>query len=254
MKRTFISLAAISALIASTDTSAWGQTSVAAEEASETAASAEDDGLWSFSAGADLVSAYLWRGAFNAGASFQPSVGVSCGPVTLGAWGSTDFSGENKEVDLSLSFAKSGFGLCVTDYFYPGNGSFFNWDKGETCHQLELGVSYDFGEKTNVPLAFSWNSMLAGDDLKSDGDRQFSSYFEIDYSLKVKDVDVEIGAGFTPFDSFYQDGTSGFNMVNLSIKGSYEIEFTDKFHLPVFAQFVLNPNSEDVHMAFGFSF
>ena len=250
MKKTIIALASIATLAAMSSTRSLAQE---AESAPASDAN-EEASLWSFSAGADLVSAYLWRGAFNAGASFQPSLGVSCGPVTLGAWGSTDFSGENKEVDLCLSLEKGGFTASLTDYFYPGEGGFFCWDKDETCHQLELGLGYDFGAKTNVPIAISWNTMLAGDDLDEDGDRQFSSYFEIDYSLQVKSVGVEIGAGFTPFDSFYQDGTSGFNMVNLSVKGSYEIEFTDKFHLPVFAQFVLNPNSEDVHMAFGFTF
>ncbi len=214
----------------------------------------ESESLWSFSAGADLVSSYLWRGQYNAGASFQPSVGVSCGPVTLGAWGSTDFSGDNKEVDLALSFEKGGFNAALTDYFYPGNGGYFDWTKGETCHQLEIGVGYDFGEKTNVPLAIAWNTMLAGDDLDEDGDNQFSSYFTVAYTVPVKKVDVELLCGFTPFDSFYQDGTDGFNMIEFSVKGTYEIEFTDKFHLPVFAQFVLNPNAEDVHMAFGFTF
>lgn len=218
------------------------------------APASEPESLWSFSAGADLVSSYLWRGQYNAGASFQPSVGVSCGPVSLGAWGSSDFSGENKEVDLSLSFAKGGFSVALTDYFYPGQGGFFEWDEDKTCHQLELALGYDFGEKTNVPISLLWGTMLAGDDLASDGDRQFSSYFEVAYTFPVKMVNVEVAAGFTPFDSFYQVDTDGFNMVNLSVKGSYDIKFTDAFSLPVFAQFVLNPNQEDVHMAFGFTF
>lgn len=217
-------------------------------------AAAESESLWSFSAGADLVSSYLWRGQYNAGASFQPSVGVSCGPVSLAAWGSSDFSGDNKEVDLTLSFANGGFNAALTDYFYPGEGGFFEWDETKTCHQLELAVGYDFGEKTEVPLSLLWGTMLAGDDLGSDGDRQFSSYFEVAYSFPVKAINVEVAAGFTPFDSFYQVDTDGFNMVNLSVKGSYDIKFSDSFSLPVFAQFVLNPNQEDVHMAFGFTF
>lgn len=223
--------------------------------AQETAAPAEESSSpWSFSAGADLVSSYLWRGLYNGNASFQPAVGLSCGPVTLGAWGSYDFGGESKEVDIYLGFEKGGFSATLTDYFYPGEGGFFEWDKEKTCHQLEIGVGYDFGANTKVPLSFSWNTMLAGDDLKDDGDRQFSSYFEIDYTIPVKAVTVELGAGFTPFDSFYQDGTDGFNMINFSVKGSYDIVFSDKFSLPVFAQLMLNPNQEDIHMCFGFSF
>lgn len=223
-----------------------------AQEADETPAPKKET-PWSFSAGADLVSTYLWRGQYNAGASFQPSLGVSCGPVTLGAWGSTDFSGDNKEVDITLAFDKAGFNATLTDYYYPGEGLFFTWDKDETCHQLELSVAYDFGEKTNVPISFLWATMLGGDDLKDDGDRQFSSYFELAYTFPAKEFEVEVAAGFTPFDSFYQNG-DGFNMVNLSVKGTYDIQFSDKFHLPVFAQLMLNPNAEDIHVCVGVSF
>lgn len=217
-------------------------------------AAPESESLWSFSAGADLVSAYLWRGQYNCGASFQPSLGVACGPVSLGVWGSTDFDGANKEVDVTLAFDKGGFNATLTDYYYPGEGLFFTWDKDETCHQLELSLAYDFGEKTNVPLSILWATMLGGNDLKEDGDRQFSSYFELAYTFPVKEFEVEVAAGFTPFDSFYQAESDGFNMINLSVKGSYDIKFNDKFSLPVFAQLVLNPNAEDIHVAFGLSF
>lgn len=249
MKKSIFVSAMTLTLALATPVSSYAQDAPAASEPA-----AEEESLWSFSAGADLVSAYLWRGAFNAGASFQPSLGVACGLVSLGVWGSTDFSGENKEVDIALAFDKGGFNATLTDYFYPGAAPFFTWDKEETCHQIELSLAYNFGENTNVPISILWATMLGGDDLKEDGDRQFSSYFELGYTFPVKDIEVEIAAGFTPFDSFYQDGTDGFNMVNLSVKGSYEIKFNDKFSLPVFAQFVLNPNTEDAHMAFGFSF
>lgn len=223
-------------------------------QSSEAPAAEEKESLWSFSAGADLVSTYMWRGIYSGGASFQPALGVSCGPVTLGAWGSESFDGDSKEVDLALSFEKGGFSAVLTDYFFPGSGKYFDWDKETTAHQLELGVAYDFGAKTKCPLALSWSTMLGGADLDEDGDRMFSSYLEFVYSKPIKAVDLEVAAGFTPFDSFYQDGTEGFNMINLSIKGTYTIEFTEKFSLPVFAQLVLNPNQEDIHMVFGMSF
>lgn len=244
MKKTLL-LAALAAAAVTTPVSTYAQ---------EEAPAPEKESIWSFSAGADLVSSYLWRGLYNGNASFQPALGLSCGPVTLGAWGSYDFGGDSKEVDIYLGFEKGGFSATLTDYFYPGEGGFFEWDKEKTCHQLELGVAYNFGENTKVPLSIAWNTMLAGDDLKSDGDRQFSSYFEIGYSIPVKAVTVDLAAGFTPFDSFYQDGTDGFNMINFSVKGSYEIVFSEKFSLPVFAQLMLNPNQEDIHMCFGFSF
>ncbi len=226
-------------------------------------AAAETESIWGFSAGADLVSSYVWRGTHCGGISFQPSLGLSCGPVTLGAWGSTDFDNLVNEFDLSLTFEMAGFSLALTDYFFPENGvdligegrrgGYFEWDKDETGHQLEVTVSYDFSEKTNLPLTFLWGTMVGGADLDDEGDRLFSSYFEIGYTHTVKDVDVALAAGFTPFESMYEIG-DGFNMVNFSVTGSYEIKFTDSFSLPVFAQAVLNPNTENVYLVVGFSF
>lgn len=245
IQKTAAALAAAAVALVAAPSAAFAQ--------SEEAASEEKESLWSFSAGADLVSSYMWRGQEICGASFQPSLGVACGPVSLSAWGSTNFDGDNKEVDLVLAFEKGGFSAMFTDYFFPGNGKFFTYEKGETCHQLELGVAYDFSANTKLPLSVGVYTMLAGDDLDANGDYNHSTYLELAYGFSVKDVDVEVATGFASGESVYQDNES-FNMVNLSVKGSYEIEFNEKFSLPVFAQLVLNPNKEDINLVFGFSF
>ena len=41
----------------------------------------------------DLVSSYVWRGFYQTGASFQPTLGFGVGDFSLTAWGSTDFDG-----------------------------------------------------------------------------------------------------------------------------------------------------------------
>ena len=58
----------------------------------------------------DLVSSYVWRGFYQTGVSFQPTLGFGIGGFSLTAWGSTDFDGTSssegeaaKEIDLTAA-------------------------------------------------------------------------------------------------------------------------------------------------------
>lgn len=223
------------------------------EETTATTETKADETKWSFDVGGDLVSAWVWRGKFNDGASIQPQMTVGYGPVSLNAWGSTTFDGDRKEIDLTLAFRKAGFTAEIIDYYYPGHGRFFTWEKGKTCHQLELGAGYNFGEKTRVPISLMWYTFIAGDDLDANGEYRHSSYLEIAYGFRAKEVDVQLLAGFASGESMYQSNES-FNMINLTVKGTYTIEFTDKFSLPVYAKLILNPQREDLNFVLGMSF
>ena len=57
--------------------------------------------------------------------------------------------------------------------------------------------------------------------------------------------------GLTPADGMYSDG---FNVVNVSIKGAKSLQLTPTYSLPVFAQAILNPYTEQAYMVFGMSF
>ena len=46
-----------------------------------------------FAVQSDLVSSYIWRGMYQTGASFQPTLAFSVAGFSLTAWGSTDFDG-----------------------------------------------------------------------------------------------------------------------------------------------------------------
>lgn len=50
----------------------------------------------------DLVSSYVWRGFYQTGASFQPTLGFGIGDFSLTAWGSTDFDGVSSSEGLLL--------------------------------------------------------------------------------------------------------------------------------------------------------
>ena len=61
------------------------------------------------SAGADLVSGYIWRGQDLGGVSIQPTLSVSYKGFSLSAWGTTGIETEDtKEIDLTLGYATGG--------------------------------------------------------------------------------------------------------------------------------------------------
>jgi hypothetical protein len=220
-----------------------------------------------FSAGADFVSSYVWRGVATAGTSIQPSMDLSVGGFSIGAWGSVDMAGQGyKEVDLAASYTIGGFYVGLTDYWWNGEDAFdyFHFKKDESSHLLEasLGYEFDFG------LGFSWNTMIAGTgDQYIDGEstkRAFSTYAEVGYSFAVKEVELTAAVGASPWNSnvLYtgyerdeqQYGTSGFAVTNISLAASKEVTITDRFSPSLFGQLAFNPAKEDVFLVFGLSF
>ena len=72
----------------------------------------------------DLVSSYVWRGFYQTGVSFQPTLGFGVGDFSLTARGSTDFDGaysgegaEAKEIHCRLkSFLCQSLGIqCLPE-------------------------------------------------------------------------------------------------------------------------------------------
>lgn len=89
----------------------------------------------------DIVSSYVWRGMYQGGgAAFQPTLGFGVDNFSVTAWGSTNFSGGNKELDLTLAykFGEAGPTLTVADLWWEGEGAYkyFNFKSHETGHHL----------------------------------------------------------------------------------------------------------------------
>jgi len=214
-----------------------------------------------FSAGADVVSSYVWRGQYLGGSAIQPSLGLSAGGLSVGAWGSVDLVNpvSAKEFDLSLSYSIAGLSIGITDYWIQGqvslgdNAGYFNYDKDNgSAHTFELNLGYTLPIE-KLPLSLSWNTNIAGaDGVKGDDAKTaYSSYFEIGCPFSVKDISLDAAIGLTPWEtSFY--GANGLSVINISLKASKEIKIGD-FTLPVFSQLVINPRYEDAFLVFGIS-
>lgn len=208
----------------------------------------------------DVVSSYVWRGVYQGGgASFQPTLGFSAGNFSATAWGSTNFGGGNKEMDLTLAykFGQSGPTLMVADLWWIGEGryNYFNFESHETNHHFEAGLSYTLPIE-KFPLSIAWNVMFAGEDKSAkDGGQNYSSYVEMNYPFSVKSYDLNLTCGFLPYEAgsgLYGDmSNSGFAVTNVALKAMKAIKITDSFSLPIFAQAIWNPCLEDAHLVFG---
>lgn len=204
---------------------------------------------------ADLMSGYVWRGVKATNSpSIQPTVSLKKGNFEIGAWGSTDFTGSYKEVDLYTSYSYKNVKLGLTDYNWLFSKHYFDYRKGSTDHILEGNISYQGNEA--FPLSIDLNTMLYGSDKKATNPSKnaYSTYVELRYPVCAN---LNVFAGMTPADGYYGDGygkSGGFAVVNVGVTATKKLKITESFSLPLKATFGINPQQEDVYLVFGITF
>jgi len=204
-------------------------------------------------AGADVVSSYVWRGVLcSNGVNIQPTLSYVNNNFEVGAWGSVDQFGY-REVDLYAGYSVGGLSLGVTDYFWTPGERYFSYKNDATPHLMEGTLGYTVSEE--IPLSIAVSTVFYGDDKKADGsgDQNYSTYIELGYSWDI----LTAAIGMTPADGMYGDGyggATGFAVCNMSLTAAKDIEISEKFSLPVMASLIVNPQAEDIHLVFGFSF
>lgn len=197
---------------------------------------------------ADLVSSYVWRGLYQAGASIQPSLSLSAYGLTIGSWGSTDFSSSFKEIDFFISYELQKVAVSLSDYWWSGEGeSFF---KERASHHFEAGLNYTFSD--NFPLSLGVNTIFYGREDRSDEDKQlYSTYIEASYPFSMKNVDCELSIGISPWRGMY---SADFNVASITARASKELQVSEKFALPVFIELILSPSNDNTFIIFGLKF
>ena len=203
---------------------------------------------------ADVVSSYVWRGLELGDAALQPTLGVSAAGFDLSLWGSTGIASflDTKEFDITLSYSIAGLSVGVIDYWFDAGpepyGRYFNYSKDFTNHVFEAFLSYDLEF-----MSVAWYTNFYGNDFTADGDRAFSSYFEVSAPFNAFGADWSASFGMVPFKTdFY--GTDGFAVTNISLSAAKELEVTDSFSLPVSAGLTVNPSTEMAYLVLGISF
>jgi len=211
-----------------------------------------------FDVGADLVNRYLWRGQLLAnGPAIQPWVSFSTGDKVgfeIGAWGSygTASGNDGTEADLYVSLTTGALTFTLTDYFFPtdnpfaeesANDNYLDYGSG-TGHVWEFGAS--IAQMGKVPLSFSAYFNFAG------ADDDHSAYSKLAYSATDNlEVYLEGGHGWYTLDK--EGEKDKFALIGIGLTFSKEIQITEKFSLPVFGTFAVNPNLERPYIVFGIS-
>ncbi len=228
---------------------------------------------FAYEAGAELTSAYLWRGQYNGGLSFQPEalVGFDTEHTSfrIGAWaslGASDWKFRKAtsddqagtefypEVDIEASFTFYGLTLGATHYYY-GDGNFFNWkhdldEINADGSQTEVQIGYNFADLLDFPLYINWYTMVAGADIdeketETEGEvdlkRAYSSYIELGYDFSLPyEITLGLQVGMTPWKSFYTDYEGGFAVNNVSARIEKPWSIGDICEISLFAQGSIN--------------
>ena len=195
-----------------------------------------------FSVGADFVSNYVFRGAVqDSEPAIQPGIEYSSGAFSVGAWGSYATNMASlQEADLYVSFGlDNGLSFGLTDYYYPGT-SWFETDEDLSAHSFEFNAGYEADA-----FSFAANYIFN----ESTNTQSGTYYLEAGYAFS-DNVSLAVGGGN---GWVTMTGGDDFQISNIALTVSKEVEFTEKFSLPVFGQAILNPNTEMFHLVVGFS-
>jgi hypothetical protein len=188
-----------------------------------------------WSAGADLVSSYVWRGSKAGAFSIQPTVKYTTGGFSIGAWGSGDLTtGAPEEADLFASYGfKSGLSIGLTDYHYNTSKLF-----ASDVHAFEANLGYTIGKLSlSGNYIFNTASGSLGDD----------KYFEAGYQFTS--VKLFAGAG----DGWYTNDGS-FQVCNIGVSTTKTLKISDSFSIPFTGSVIVNPNKEQIFYVVGVSF
>jgi len=198
-----------------------------------------------FDVGADLVSSYVWRGWYIAGPSVQPALSLSAFGVTVGAWGSKDFSTTDKEIDFFFSYEFKGFSIGVADYWLMYEDAPFFRNKGS--HIIEGSLGYTFPEK--FPLSLELSTLFAGDeDTSAGGKKHYSTYISASFPFSVGDVNIEAGISVSPWKGMY---SNKFDVATISTKATKNLQLSAEYALPVYAELIVAPAQNNIFLVFG---
>ena len=98
-------------------------------------ANAQKEEEKTFSVSADIVSAFVWRGAtVSPTPNIQPTINYTTENFEIGFWGSTDLLGNYKEIDIYASYSIKGFSVTLTDYFWNPKKKYFDFEKEKSSN------------------------------------------------------------------------------------------------------------------------
>ena len=154
---------------------------------------------FAYEAGAEVVSAYIWRGQYNGSLSFQPTASIGFDALDeaiqfrAGVWASLGASDwefkQNKndgrgytrfmpELDVIASFSAYGASVGVNHYYYCDGSHFLSWksaderffdadDELNSSSMTEFWFGYNFDHFFGQNAYINWYTVVAGADLEA---------------------------------------------------------------------------------------
>jgi hypothetical protein len=220
-----------------------------------------------FSAGADIVSRYIWRG-INLGGNaphIQPHMDLTLwkGRITMGVWGSYSlgYGITNAEVDLLFTIKPvKWFSLTFIDYYYPKDTPFerndyLNLLGDDTNHTREVVAK--IGEVKGFPFWLMFAMNFHGvDGLDAQGNPYYAKYAELGYRGMMFRQDISFFAGYAPDQPQIGGfGWYGNNAGLINLGGTLYKSFTvGNKNIPYYTSLIFNHEANSIYFVFGLSF
>ena len=213
-----------------------------------------------FHLGADLQTKYIWRGmemiTEDAAPVIFPQINYQNNGFYAYVMGGYSINGKYSEVDLGLSHTYKWITVGVNDYFYPTtttpNDQYFNFKAHQTGHWLEAVITI---APERVPAYLTVSNFFAGADKNLEGKQAYSTYAELGghYDF-LNDHQLALAVGMAFNKSCYNAYEHGFGVCNVELKYTYNVNFNDKFTLPLSVAYIVNPVFNKSHVNFTASF
>ena len=213
-----------------------------------------------FHLGLDLQTKYIWRGmemiTEDAAPVVFPTVNYQNKGFYAYVMGGYSLNGKYSEVDLGVSYTYKWITVGINDYYYPTtttpNDQYFNFKSKETGHWLEAVVTI---APEKIPAYLTVSNFFAGADKDLDGNQAYSTYAELGghYDF-LNDHRLALAVGMAFNKSCYNAYEHGFGVCNVELKYTYNVNFNDKFTLPLSVAYIVNPVFNKSHVNFTASF
>ena len=213
-----------------------------------------------FHLGVDLQTKYIWRGmemmTQDAAPVVFPGINYSNKGFYAYVMGGYAINGRYSEVDLGVSYTYKWLTVGLNDYYYPTttgpSDQYFNFIAQETGHWSEAVITI---APEKIPAYLTVSNFFFGADKDLDGNHAYSTYAELgcyyDF-LNAHRLALAVGMAFNK--SCYNAYEQGFGVCNVELKYTYNVNFNDRFTLPLSVAYIVNPVFNKTHVNFTASF
>ncbi|MBI9033767.1 MAG: hypothetical protein JEZ03_04790 [Bacteroidales bacterium] len=204
-----------------------------------------------FDISATMMTKHIWRAMPSGTApTIEPIMTYSYNNLSVSAWSAYAFDNSYTEVDFWATYDFKYFQIGVYDYYCPNSKMEINefTDYRSLTSPKLSEVQAIFKGFKQFPISISACTFVAGGDRDSNGNQQYSSYFELGYNTNLLKRNFDFRVGATPFKGMYADR---FAVFNYSMKIKDNLKVGDKYQIPVQGGLTYNAVQKNLFFTFG---